>query len=153
MSLRFSPAVLRRGLAALLVTGCLALAGCQGGDRPASVSGKVMYYNRPVTSGVVVLVGSNGKASTPGLVRPDGTYTIQNAPAGPVQVSFDNPPPPRTGFAPGTFSAAAAEEAREATALARLYVPTPLHYKDPARSGVTLTLKKGQNDNCDINLK
>src|SRR5437762_12233392 len=100
----------------LLVAGCLALAGCKGGDLPATVSGKVTYHGRPVTSGVVVLVGPDGKTSDPGPVRPDGTYTIQHAPAGTVKVSFNNPPPPVVSAPSGRRDASVDEENREALA-------------------------------------
>jgi hypothetical protein len=143
----------RLACAALFLAGCIGLAGCQG-KASAPVSGKVTYQGRPVTSGVVVLIGPDGKTSSPGLVRPDGTFTIPNAPVGTVKVSFDNPPPPRVTSAPGApRGGAAAQEEQENAAQARLYVPTPLQYKDPNRSGVTLTVKRGKNDGCDIALK
>jgi hypothetical protein len=145
VSSRFSPTARRLGPYSLLVAAILALAGCRGGDRPASVSGKVTYLGRPVTSGVVVLVGADGKTSTPGAVGPDGTYRIAQAPAGTVRVAFDNPPPQRV--APGNPEAGDA-----AQALAR-YVPTPLEYRDAARSGLTLELKRGTNPDRDIELR
>jgi hypothetical protein len=145
MSSRFSPAARRLGPFSLLIAAFLALAGCQGGNRPASVSGKVTYLGRPVTSGVVVLVGADGKTSTPGVVGPDGTYRIAQAPAGSVRVAFDNPPPQRV--APGN-----PEAVDVAQAFAR-YVPTPLNYRDAAQSGLTLELKRGANPNRDIELK
>jgi hypothetical protein len=145
MSSRFSPVARRLGPFSLLVAAFLALAGCQGGNRPATVSGKVTYLGRPITSGVVVLVGADGKTSTPGAVGPDGTYRIAQAPAGTVRVAFDNPPPQRV--APGN------PEARDAALAAARYVWTPLQYRDPARSGLTLELKRGMNPNRDIELK
>jgi hypothetical protein len=145
MSSRFSPVARRLGAFSLLVAGCLALAGCKGGELPAAVSGKVSYQGKPVTSGVVVLVGADGKASTTGAVGPDGTYCIAQAPAGTVRVAFDNPPPQRV--APGD------PEARDAAQAAARYVPTPLQYRDAAQSGLTLELKRGTNPNRDIELK
>jgi hypothetical protein len=143
----------RYSLAFLLVAGCLVLSGCTGGKLPSSVSGKVTYQGRPVTSGMVVLVAPDGKTSAPGAVRPDGTYTIQHAPTGTVKVSFDNPPPPHSYAPAGAQNAAARQEAQQAAAEAKFYVPTPLHYKDPEKSGLTLQLKKGKNDNCDLVLR
>jgi hypothetical protein len=130
--------------AALLVLGCGG-----SGDKPASVSGRVTYNGKPVTSGTVVLIGADGKASDTGPVQPDGTYSIAHSPAGTVKVAFDNPPPPRVD--PRT--AAKDPEAQEAAREAARYVPTPAHYRDAAKSGVTLDLKSGRNTNCDINLK
>ncbi len=137
----------------LLVAGCLILAGCGGGRLASSVSGKVMYQGRPVTSGMVVLVAPDGKTSDPGPVHPDGTYTIQHAPTGTVKVSFDNPPPAHASAPGAGQNPAAQQEAQAAAAEAKLYVPTPLQYKDPEKSGLTLQLKKGKNEHCDLDLK
>jgi hypothetical protein len=145
MSSRLSPAYRRLGPFSLLAAAFLGLAGCRGGNLPASVSGKVSYQGRPVTSGVVVLVGADGKTSTPGAVGPDGTYRIAQAPAGTVRVAFDNPPPPHV--APGNLGAGDAAQAFAS------YVPTPLKYTDAAQSGLTLELKRGMNPNRDIELK
>jgi hypothetical protein len=145
MSSRFSPAARRLGAFSLLVAGCLALAGCHGGKLPARVSGKVTYQGRPVTSGVVVLVGADGKTSTPGVVGPDGTYRIAQAPAGRARVAFDNPPPQRVAPDDPEAGNAAQEAAR--------YVWTPPQYRDAAQSGLTLELKRGMNSNRDIELK
>src|SRR5438132_13142015 len=84
----------RFALTPLFVVICLGPAGCTGRDRPASVSGKVTYNGKPVTSGIVVLVGKDGKTSDLGYVKDDGSYSIAKAPSGPVKVSFDNPAPP-----------------------------------------------------------
>ncbi|HZY89941.1 MAG TPA: hypothetical protein VFE78_34280 [Gemmataceae bacterium] len=123
--------------------------GCGGGgDKPASVSGKVTYKGKTVTSGVVVLVGADGKKSDPGPVQPDGTYSIAHSPAGPVQVAFDNPAPPKVDRRTAAKNPEAQEQAQDAAR----YVATPLQYGDPAKSGVSLTLKAGRNTDCDINL-
>jgi len=130
-----------------LVAG-LALCGCTSSDKAASVSGKVTYNGKPVTSGVVVLIGKGGKMSDLGEVKDDGTYSIAHAPTGTVKVSFDNPPPYTTRGG----GAAADEEAKEAAAQAKKYVATPPKYKDPDQSGLTFELKVGRNDNCDLQL-
>jgi hypothetical protein len=129
--------------AALLAAGCGV-----GGDKPASVSGHVVFNGKPVTSGVVVLIGANGKASEPGSVQSDGAFSIAKSPAGKVKVSFDNPPPPPVTNQPG----AANPEAKEQAETAAHYTPTPLAYKDPDQSGVTLDLKAGKNENIEIKL-
>jgi hypothetical protein len=114
----------------------------------------VTYNGKPVTSGVVVLVGKDGKTSDLGHVKEDGTYSIAKAPSGPVKVSFDNPAPdPVPKAQPGVKNAAADEEANDAAEQARKYVPTPPKYNDPEKSGLTFDLKAGKNENCDINLQ
>ncbi|HEY7308262.1 MAG TPA: hypothetical protein VH643_02765 [Gemmataceae bacterium] len=130
-------------IAALLTSGC-----GMGGDRPATVSGRVTYNGKTVTSGTVVLVGADGKASDPGAVQPDGTYSIARSPAGTVKVVFDNPPPPPID----KRLPASDPEFKEATDAAARYVPTPPQYQVPEKSGLTLELKAGKNANSDINL-
>jgi hypothetical protein len=125
------------------------LAGCgAGGDKPASVSGHVTFNGKPVTSGTVTLVGPDGKASDPGTVKPDGTYSIAKSPAGKVKVGFDNPPPPPVVNQPGVVN----PEAQEQAETAARYTPTPLAYSNPDQSGVTLDIKAGKNDNVEIKL-
>jgi ribosomal protein L35AE/L33A len=134
----------RRLFALLPLLALLGAMGCsKGGDRSASVSGKVTYNDKPVTSGTVVFIGADGKASDTGVVQPDGTYSVAHAPTGAVKVSFDNPAPAKTtGGAP---LPANDPEAKENAKEASLYVPTPAKYKDPNQSGLTCTLKSGKN--------
>lgn len=133
----------------VVLAGTLLAGGCGGGgDRPASVSGRVTYNGKSVTSGTVVLLSTDGKASDPAAVQPDGTFSIAKAPAGTVKVVFDNPPPPRVD----RRLPANDPEAQAASAGAGRYVLTPPHYKDPTKSGLTLELKSGKNPNSDITL-
>jgi hypothetical protein len=139
---------LAQALVLLAVT--LLASGCGGdSDKPASVSGRVTYNGKAVTSGTVVLLGADGTASAASVVQPDGTYSIAKSPAGTVKVVFDNPRPwpvDRRLPADDPESRAAAED------IAR-YVPTPPHYKDPVMSGLTLELRAGKNPNSDITLR
>jgi hypothetical protein len=137
-----------QGWLSAFFTAALFAGGCgAGGDKPASVSGRVTFNGKPVTSGVVVLVGADGKSSDPGAVQADGTYSIAKSPAGKVKVAFDNPPPPVN-----VQRGAANPEAKEEAAAAARYTPTPLTYNNPDQSGVTLDLKAGKNENIEIKL-
>jgi hypothetical protein len=138
-----------QGWLSALFTAALSAGGCGvGGDNPASVSGRVTFNGKPVTSGVVVLVGAGGKASDPGTVQPDGAFSIAKSPAGKVKVAFDNPTPPRVVNEPGVAN----PEAKEQAETAARYTPTPQQYKNPDQSGVTLDLKAGKNENIEIKL-
>jgi hypothetical protein len=137
-------------LVSLALTAVLGAAGCAGGEKPASVSGHVTYKGKPVTSGTVVLVTSDGKVSDPGAVQPDGSYKIAHSPTGTLKVAFDNPPPHASSGAKlpanDPENKANAEEAAH-------YVPTPPKYKDAQQSGLTVQIKRGQNSDCNIILQ
>jgi hypothetical protein len=128
-------------LAALLLATGVGLLGCSG--RSATVSGTVTYQNKKVTSGAVVFVGPDGKASQPALIQEDGTYKAVNVPVGPVKVAVNNPPPANsTG---GGRLPANDPEAQESAREAARYVPTPRKYSDADKSGLTTTIKGGVN--------
>lgn len=78
-------------LALLLFSLVAVLVGC-GSDRRASVSGKVTVSGKgPLPGGSIQFIS----ASEPnrfggGLIRPDGTYEVLDAPVGPCKVVIDN---------------------------------------------------------------
>ena len=128
-------------LATLLLAVGVGLPGCS--RRSGTVSGTVTYQNKKVTSGVVVFVGADGKASQPAPIKEDGTYTAVNVPVGPVKVAVDNPPPAiSTG---GAKLPAGDPEAQASAKEAARYVPTPLQYRNADKSGLTTTVKGGSN--------
>ena len=66
--------------------------GC--GDNPqitgASVEGVVKYRGSVLTGGTIRLVSvSDDNKSTTGLINPDGSYVVENAPLGEVKVVVD----------------------------------------------------------------
>jgi hypothetical protein len=119
------------------------LPGC--GRSAPTVSGKVSYRGRPVTSGVVVFVGAGGKASRPAVIKEDGSYTATGVPVGPVKVAVDNPPPLGRVWGNSAAPPANDPEVQEAARRAASYVPTPHHYGDANQSGLSTTLKSGKN--------
>jgi hypothetical protein len=149
MSNQFVTRSMRRLITMLVLTPGLVAIGCAGGDKPASVSGKVTYNGKPVTSGTVVLIGE-GKNSDPGAVQADGTYAIARAPLGRVKVAFDNPPPVQSR--PASPAQKNDPEFQEQAQEAARYVKTPEKYKDPDQSGLSFELRRGKNT-CDIDLK
>jgi hypothetical protein len=68
-----------------------ALAGC-GGDKRASVAGKVTVGGKgPLTGGNIRFVSvSDPNRSGGGLIKPDGTYEVPDAPVGECKVVIDN---------------------------------------------------------------
>src|SRR5262249_59053460 len=62
------------------------LAVCACGSETATVTGKVTFQDKPVTSGSVVFYGDNGQVDS-GLLDAEGKYTIARAPVGVVKVA------------------------------------------------------------------
>ncbi len=108
------------------------LALCACGCGGATVSGKVTYQGRPVTSGSVIILGADRQARS-GVIEADGSYAVEGVTPGEVKigvVSHDpakgrhqgkKPPPPR-----GTW------------------FPLPPRYEDPETSGLGCTVGGGQ---------
>jgi hypothetical protein len=137
-----------------LVHSCILLVayvGCQRAAPVAQVVGAVTLNGKVVTSGDVVLVGSDGRAPPPGRVRGDGTYFIERAPIGRVKVGFFNPPPPALP-AGGAASGSAEEELLQMREAAKSYTPTPAKYAEPSQSGIEFDLKPGRNV-CNVELR
>src|SRR5262245_52625238 len=75
--------------------------GCSREADPAllpvgQLEGKVTLDSKPVQAGVVVAVPFDMHTGVPakGIIRPDGAYTIENAPGGPVRLYLEVPPMP-----------------------------------------------------------
>lgn len=144
-----------------------ALAGCQGsGDSkfPAKVSGKVTYNGSPVTGGTITFHTADG-SPIQAAIGADGSYTIVNLPEGPVTVtveteSLNQKTPQYTGQGDqkgamyggrgggGPAGGAPKGDTKspmpsEAQSSQPVYVKIPAKYAQTATSGLTTTLKKG----------
>jgi hypothetical protein len=129
-------------LCALLVAAAsVGVLGC--GTKTATITGKVTYNNKPVTSGEVIFLAQDGHASAHAPIRPDGSFTVTSAPVGPVQVAVDNPPPTKVQ---ATSTNRNDPEVREAWQQAAHYVATPPKYADPKQSGLRFDAKPGSNE-------
>lgn len=83
-----------RGASAVALLAALALVGCGVGSKGpqgrASVSGKVTYKGTPLNGGwIVFTITKDTKQQDGGPIRADGTYTLTNAPVGPVKVRIN----------------------------------------------------------------
>jgi hypothetical protein len=130
----------------LLLAGTLLAGGC--GKSTGSVSGKVTYKGQPLSSGKVTFLGE--RASAFGLIGPDGTYSIPNAPAGQVTITVENlkvvksmtmDPSKMGGSASDAPPVRPSEPAVEA----------PIGYADAKTSRLTYEVKSGQQTH-DIEL-
>src|SRR6266851_3461534 len=69
------------------------LVGCDTGPGPrATVSGKVVFNNRPVTVGTIGFFGPNNRTAATNI-KPDGTYSLADAPVGDVTITVTTPDP------------------------------------------------------------
>ena len=132
----------------------LGTSGCGGSG---TVSGTVSYNGKPLKGGNVLFVSPEGKRSTSATIQEDGSYTAPNIPAGPVTVCVEteslNPagkePARHYGPPPGAHAPAGLEQPNPNTA--KLYVRIPEKYATPDQSGLTYTVKSGQQK-YDIDL-
>ena len=114
----------------LLAVSVCGLAGCSGGPATGSVAGKVTLEGKPLTPATVVLINEQTGAGASAALDETGTYRIDAVPLGDYQVAIQPPPPP----APHEMSWAAP-------------TPTeiPAKYKTAATSGLSATVKTGEN--------
>ena len=67
----------------------LVVAGCQS---HGNVTGKVLYKNKPVVFGTVLVQGSDGNARQ-GNIGTDGSFTVRGVAVGSVKVAVNSPNP------------------------------------------------------------
>lgn len=140
---------MRRVSALLLVLLLLPLAtGCGGGQAKGTVSGKVTYQGKPLTSGIVTFVPETG-APQYADIQSDGTYRMTSAPAGLVKI----------GVSPKQAAGMSSGMARPPKDYRKLKPAMPKSenlpakkYTDPNKSNLTYTVTKGTQQH-DIDLK
>jgi hypothetical protein len=123
--------LVRSGVLLALVS--FGLSGC--GGKFGSVSGKVTYQGKTLTSGLVIFVDKDGKVTQPAGIEVDGTYAADNVPVGQVAVCVETHPLSGGDGGPNTPK----DQPRPR------YVPLPAKYKDAKQSELTLDVKPGAN--------
>jgi hypothetical protein len=132
---------------------CIVLAAVTMRGVRATVTGHVTHRGKPVVCGAVVLVGSDGK-TVAGRIAPDGTYTVENAPAAAVSVAVVSQDPLYSHYALQIKSSREKIPVKQWAAPSvdrKLWFPLPKRYEDPKSSGLTLILSRGANQ-CDLEL-
>jgi hypothetical protein len=134
-------------LCASLLTG---VCGCGG---TATVTGKVSYHGRPVSSGSVIFLGADQTARS-GVIEPDGSFKVEGVPVGEVQIGVISRDPSKgrsvlRGGKPKSTDKKGTTAPREASTG---WFPLPRQFEDPANSGLRCTLGWGR-DRQDIDLK
>jgi hypothetical protein len=109
------------GISVVCVTGCQQAASIE--SNRTAVQGKVTIDERPLTGGCVTLTSEKDPLfSTTAMIRPDGTFSVDNAPEGDVLVAIQ------------TESVKFSNAAR--------YIPIPKRYGNSLTSGLKATVQK-----------
>jgi hypothetical protein len=122
-------------LAAALAALCF---GCQRGEVCGRIAGKVTLQGKPVSAGRVYFRNTEKGICMGARLQEDGSYEVltnqgRGLPLGDYQVSVT--PPPRT----------ASLSEKGFVESAKLDVAIPPKYRDGKTSGLTLTVKEGEN--------
>ena len=150
-----------------LLPAVLLSAGCSSGNpnTPARIKGSIKYKGQPITAGQVRLVSKDGGGAGKGDIKADGTYAVNELPVGEMTIIVDtevaNPNPEKKEYKGGdgknvmpTYAPPGAgeyERKKLAKAGVGSYTKIPAKYADPAKSGLSHTLVKGDNTK-DIDL-
>jgi hypothetical protein len=135
---------LKRAVLLMAVFG-FALSGCGSGEVRGRISGKVTFQGQPLSEGLVFFGNDDKGIHMSGDVKPDGTYEIITAkgaglPLGTYHVRVR---PPLEPLPTGVMRVAPKP---------KKYANIPEKYREFETSGLTLTVKDGDNP-FDISMK
>src|SRR5579875_217635 len=119
--------------------------GC-GSQSKATVSGKVLYGDKPLTRGNVTFFPEKGGAITTSIEQ-DGSYRAINVPVGPVKIAVQVP---KTENIVPPMDPAKVPEPMKSMVSAPKAVPIPDKYGNPDQSGLTWTVEGGGAQQHDI---
>ncbi len=119
-----------------------ALSGC--GPSKASITGTVKFSGEPLPSGTITFTSDAGTKPVKGAAITNGKYTITDFPAGPAKVTVVTTPPPTGGGAAPPGAPAMPLPTNASAAAPGKYVPIPQRYGSPDKSGLTYTVKGGE---------
>ena len=125
----------------LLMVAALGLCGCGGGT--GRISGTVTRDGQPVKSGVITFVSRDGKG-TMAPIKKDGTFVAANVPTGETLAILVNAMEEPDFTGPRTVSEAA-KPTTKASAPPRVPTVIPEKFAKPETSGLTLTVRSGDN--------
>jgi hypothetical protein len=133
------------GFAGLAVLLGLACAGC--GPGKGDVSGRVTSNGRPVVTGTVSVLGSDGLLRS-GDIGPDGTYRVEGVAAGPAKVAVTSPDPwdEYQKLVKVQKSKGAADRIKPPAIDKKDWFPLPKAYEGPEQSPLSFTVQGGANE-------
>jgi hypothetical protein len=139
-------------LARWLLCGLVIAAGCstvKHQTEHAQVTGQVTYNGKPVTGGRVLFVAVEGGWAGEGIIDKNGNYTV-SSPVGDVKIAIDNMMLTSLGTGKGTKHEIGMKgagkprpDAPEAKIPEGTYMKLPSKYSKLESSGLTYTVKKG----------
>jgi hypothetical protein len=125
----------------VLAAGVL-LAGIVGcGPRTGRVTGKVTFNGQALPSGTVSFLSADMVRTASGDIAEDGSYTVPNAPVGPVKVMVMTFRPATPGKMPEMHMG---EHSGKPGDKPPRYVAIPDRYGDPEKSGLQTTIQPGE---------
>jgi hypothetical protein len=80
----------RKATLAAWLAAAVGIGGCESGPGFGDVSGTVTYDGKPLPGGEVIITNEADNLMASGYLSPEGTYSIKQAPAGPVRVIVRN---------------------------------------------------------------
>jgi hypothetical protein len=146
-----------RRSSAIVTVACLAglFAGCSS-EKTGTVTGKVTLNGKPVSGGTISFQAKSGGVPVTAFIAPDGTYRVELVPAGEVLIGVWSAPSEgaargevikKSGSAPPEGGGAKAPPPPEAPSAAPAAdkLEIPARYSDPGASGLTATVREGEN--------
>jgi hypothetical protein len=120
-----------------LALGAVFLAGCSAAK--GSLSGEVTYQGMPVVYGTVTAVGGDGITHSANI-EPDGTYRLNNLPAGEVKLAVISPEPPDAAAIERHGERSGGKIANPGGLVRAKWLKIPGEYGDPRTSQLTTTV-------------
>jgi hypothetical protein len=132
--------ITQRGLLLAALLALLLLSGC--GPSAGALSGKVTYRGKELSTGSVLLLGSDGIPQT-APIGPDGSFRFDNVPPGPARFGVSSPSPAAQQRQIVTRAKTSADRPRPAPASAAVrspWFPIPAKFAMPETSGLACTV-------------
>jgi len=114
----------------VLIVAVIAVMGCSQGAKKVTVNGTILYKGRPLQSGILRFVGSDGSTYSASSIQTDGKFIMTDVVPGEVKVAVQ----PAPGGS-GSSSGGSAEPDQKATP-----VNLPDKYRNTETSGLKYTI-------------
>jgi len=137
------------GVLLVLLLFCSLAAGCA--KPKGSISGKVTYQGKPLTTGFVTFTPEKGPAVT-SPIDGEGNYRVEKVPVGAAKISVTAVSGTNTESLRKVSNPKDPKEMMKALKPESTGLKIPLTYNDPDQSGLTYTVQQGPQEH-DIQLK